>query len=242
MLALVTGASKGIGKACAVALAKDGFDIIIHCSSDIEGASQTAAEVREIGRKAWMFSMDLSDSENVHNFVQGVMEHVGVPDVIVNNAGMWKGGQIQDIADEDWDRIMNVNLKAVYIICRDFAPAMIERKSGSIVNITSIWADSGASMESCYSASKAGLLVFSKALAQELGPSGIRVNCVSPGCIDTQMNAGYSKEERKDLEDRTPLGRFGRPEEIGDAVAFLAGEKASFITGAELVVDGGFNL
>ena len=242
MLALVTGASKGIGRACALELAKEGYDIIVHCGSDIKGADETAQAVRAMGRKAHMFVMDLSKAENVHNFAMGVMEHVGVPDVIVNNAGVCLPSQVQDISEEDWDLVLGVNLKAVFIICRDFAPAMIERKSGSIVNISSIWRQTGAAMESSYCASKGGLVMFSKALAQELGPSGIRVNCISPGCIDTQMNAGYNKAERKELEDRTPLGRFGTPEEIGKAAAFLASDKASFITGADLLVDGGFSL
>ena len=242
MLALVTGASRGIGKACALELAKEGFDIIIHCSRNIGGAEETAKAVRALGRKAYMFAMDFSDPENVHNFANGIMEHVGAPDVIVNNAGACIPAQIQDISIDDWDHVLNVNLKAVFVICRDFAPAMIERRSGSIVNIASIWGRTGAAMESSYCASKGGLVMFSKSLAQELGPSGIRVNCVSPGCIDTDMNAGYSKEERKDLEDRTPLGRFGTPEEIGKAVAFLASDRASFITGADLLVDGGFSI
>ncbi|MBO4819594.1 MAG: 3-oxoacyl-ACP reductase FabG [Firmicutes bacterium] len=242
MLALVTGASKGIGRACALELAKEDFDIIVHCSSDIEGASETAAKVRSLGRKAHMFAMDLSDPENVHNFCGGVLEHVGLPDAVVNNAGVCLPSLVQDISLEDWDYVMNVNLKAAFIICRDFAPAMIERKSGSIVNIASIWGRTGSAMESSYCASKGALVMFSKALAQELGPSGIRVNCVSPGCIDTAMNASYSEDERRALEERTPLGRFGSPEEVGKAVAFLASEKASFITGADLLVDGGFSI
>ena len=242
MLALVTGASKGIGRACALELAKEGFDLILHCGSDLEGLSETAGAVRALGRKAHMFVMDFSEPENVRNFCEGVVEHVGLPDAVVNNAGICMPAQVQDISLEDWDRVMNVNLKAVFIICREFVPAMIERRSGSIVNIASIWGRTGAAMESSYCASKGALVMFSKSLAQELGPSGIRVNCVSPGCIDTEMNAGYSADERRDLEERTPLGRFGTPEEIGKAVAFLASEKASFITGADLLVDGGFSI
>ena len=242
MLALITGASKGIGRACALELAKEGYDVIIHFCRNIGSASGVAEEIRSMGRKAYMFAMDFSEPENVHNFTGGVIEHVGLPDVIVNNAGVCHSALVQDTCTEDWDYILNVNLKAVYIICRDFAPAMIERRSGSIVNISSIWGRTGAAMESAYCASKGGLVMFSKALAQELGPSGIRVNCISPGCIDTEMNAGYSRSERKELEDRTPLGRFGTAEEIAKAAAFLASDKASFITGADLLVDGGFSL
>ena len=242
MLALVTGASKGIGRACALELAKDGFDIVVHCAKDLQGASETAEQVRALGRKAHMFVMDLSDPEDARNFAQGVIEHVGLPDAVVNNAGVCVPAQLQDISDEDWDRVMNVNLKAVFIICREFAPGMIERKSGSIVNVASIWGRTGSAMESSYCASKGGLVLFTKALAQELGPSGIRVNCVSPGCIDTAMNEGYSMEERRELEERTPLGRFGTPEEVGKAVAFLASDRAGFITGADLLVDGGFSI
>ncbi len=242
MLALVTGASKGIGRACALELAKEGYDIIVHCGRDLEGAEETAKAVKALGRKAHMFVMDLSDPKNVKNFAQGVMEHVGLPDVLVNNAGVCEPALVQDISDESWDRVLGVNLRAVFVICREMVPAMVERGSGSIVNVASIWGRTGSAMESSYCASKGGLVMFSKSLAQELGPSGIRVNCVSPGCIDTAMNEGYTKEERKELEERTPLGRFGRPEEIGKAVAFLASEKASFITGADLLVDGGFSI
>ena len=242
MLALVTGASKGIGRACALELAKEGYDIIVHCGRDLEGAEETAKAVKALGRKAHIFVMDLSDPKNVKNFTQGVMEHVGLPDVLVNNAGVCEPALVQDISDESWDRVLGVNLRAVFVICREMVPAMVERGSGSIVNIASIWGRTGSAMESSYCASKGGLVMFSKSLAQELGPSGIRVNCVSPGCIDTAMNEGYTKEERKELEDRTPLGRFGRPEEIGKAVAFLASDKASFITGADLLVDGGFSI
>lgn len=240
MLALVTGAGTGIGAACALALAEDGYDVIVHCNHSLDGAHSVARKIREKGRRAYVFCVDLSDSSAVHRFTKGVSEGLGCPDVIVNNAGVCKPSQIQDIEDDDWDRLMNVNLKAAFIICRDFASAMIERRSGAIVNIASIWGRTGASMESTYCASKGAMVMFTKSLAQELGPSGVRANCVSPGCIDTAMNAGYSPEERKDLEDRTPLGRFGTPEDIANAVRFLASEKAAFITGADLLVDGGF--
>ena len=242
MLALVTGSSKGIGKAAAIALAKDGWDVILHCGHDLDALTKTAEEIRAMGRKAWMFVQDFSELKNVHAFCDGVQDHVGIPDLIVNNAGVCIPAQIQDISDDDWNRLMNVNLNAVFAICRDFSESFISRKSGCIINVASIWGRTGSSMESSYCASKGAIVNFSKALAQELGPSGIRVNCVSPGCIDTEMNAGYTADERAVLEDSTPLGRFGKPEEVADAIAFLASDKASFITGTDLLVDGGFLL
>lgn len=242
MLALVTGAGTGIGAACALALAADGYDVIVHCSSSEDGAHRIEKQIKEMGRNAYVFCVDFSDSDAVHRFAGGVMAGLGCPDVIVNNAGVCKPAQIQDITEDDWDRLMNVNLKAAFLLCRDFSSAMIGRRSGCIINIASIWGRTGASMESSYCASKGALVMFTKSLAQELGPSGIRANCVSPGCIDTAMNAGYSEEERRDLEERTPLGRFGTPEDIANAVSFLASEKAAFITGADLLVDGGFTI
>lgn len=242
MIALVTGASRGIGRATAIALADSGWDVIIHCKENLEMASALAEEIRGKGRKAWIFVKDFSSKKDVHAFCDGVKDHVGIPDLIVNNAGICLPSQIQDINDDDWDRIMEANLNAVFAICHDFAADFVSRKSGSIINIASIWGRTGSSMESSYCASKGAIVMFSKALAQELGPSGIRVNCVSPGCIDTDMNAGYSDEELQLLKDNTPLCRLGKPEEVANAIVFLASENASFITGVDLLVDGGFLL
>ena len=240
MIALVTGASRGIGRAAAIALADDGWDVILHCNSNLEELTKLANQIRKSGRKAWMFCQDFSDMDKVHAFCAGIKDHVGLPDLIVNNAGVSMPSQIQDLTDDEWNKLININLNAVFAICHDFSAGFISRKSGCIINIASIWGRTGAAMESSYCASKGAIVMFSKALAQELGPSGIRVNCVSPGCIDTDMNAGYSEEERNVLADSTPLGRFGKPEEVANAIAFLASDKASFITGVDLLVDGGF--
>jgi len=242
MIALVTGASSGIGRAIAIELAKNKYDVVLQCAANLKELEKTANKCKSYGVKAHMFVKAFNDLESVHNFCGGVIEHVGYPDVIVNNAGICMPAQIQDITDEDWNKLLNVNLGSVFAICHDLVPYMIEQKKGSIVNIASIWGRTGSSMESSYCASKGGLVMFSKALAQELAPSGIRVNCVSPGCIDTKMNEGYSKEERKELEDRTPLGRFGKAEEVAKTVAYLVSDNASFITGEDILVDGGFLL
>ena len=242
MLALVTGASRGIGRACAIELAKNGCDIAAVCRNNAKMLEDTANEIRSLGRKVWTMEVDLADSEAVKKLCEALPVIAGVPDIIVNNAGVCAPNQIQDINDEEWDYVLDVNLKAVFGICRGFAPAMIERKSGCIINIASIWGHTGSSMESSYCASKGAIMMFSKSLAQELGPSGIRVNTVSPGCIDTDMNEGYSDAEKQDLADRTPLCRWGTPEDIANAVAFLASDKASFITGTDLLVDGGFSI
>ena len=164
----------------------------------------------------------------------------GVPDLIVNNAGMEGSGLLQDVTVAEWNRIIDTNLRGAFLVTRAFVPGMVSRKSGCIINIASIWGEVGASFESVYSAGKGGLISFTKALAKELGPSGIRVNCISPGCINTRMMDEYTEEEKAALIDETPLGRIGEPEDVANAVVFLASEKASFITGQDLGVNGGF--
>ena len=239
MLAFISGASRGIGAACALALAGEGCDIILNFKNNRTAAELTESRIGALGRKTWLCQFDVSDPDAVRKGCEKILKDIGVPDILVNNAGVSISGLVQDVSDSDWDTLMGANLKGMFNLCREFVPGMVERKSGCIVNISSMWGQTGASFESVYSASKGGIDAFTKALAKELGPSGIRVNTVSPGCILTDMCAGYSKEDLEALAEQTVLGRNGTPQDIANAVAFLASDKASFITGQILGVNGG---
>ncbi len=182
---------------------------------------------------------DLSDPEEVRTLAESFLSCWGAPDLIVNNAGVSLVAQIQDVSESDWDRVMGSNLKSDYAVIKAFVPAMVERGSGCIINVSSMWGEVGGSCEAVYSASKGGVIALTKALAKELGPSGIRVNCVSPGCIKTDMLSEFSEETLKSLAEDTPLGRLGEPGDVAKAIAFLASDGASFITGQVLGVNGG---
>ena len=239
MLAFVSGASRGIGAACAVELARQGFDIIINYNKSRQAAEEVAAAVVKRGSKAILCRMNVADAGEVSSVCSDLISRLGVPDVLVNNAGVSVSGLVQDMTDEQWDELMNGNLRSMFLLCRACVPGMVSRKSGCIINISSMWGQAGASFESVYSASKGGVDALTKSLAKELGPSGIRVNAVSPGCILTDMCAGYTEADLKALADEAPLGRNGTPEDVACAVAFLASDKASFITGQILGVNGG---
>ena len=239
MLAFVSGASRGIGAACAVELARQGFDIIINYNKSRQAAEEVAAAVVKRGSKAILCRMNVADAGEVSSVCSDLISRLGVPDVLVNNAGVSVSGLVQDMTDEQWDELMNGNLRSMFLLCRAFVPGMVSRKSGCIINISSMWGQAGASFESVYSASKGGVDALTKSLAKELGPSGIRVNAVSPGCILTDMCAGYTEADLKALADEAPLGRNGTPEDVACAVAFLASDQAPFITGQILGVNGG---
>ena len=239
MLAFVSGASRGIGAACAVELARQGFDIIINYNKSRQAAEEVAAAVVKRGSKAILCRMNVADAGEVSSACSDLISRLGVPDVLVNNAGVSVSGLVQDMTDEQWDELMNGNLRSMFLLCRAFVPGMISRKSGCIINISLMWGQAGASFESVYSASKGGVDALTKSLAKELGPSDIRVNAVSPGCILTDMCAGYTEADLKALADEAPLGRNGTPEDVACVVAFLASDKASFITGQILGVNGG---
>lgn len=228
--ALVTGGSGGIGTAICEALANDGYYVYVGYSSSAEKAERLA---EKIGGES--LKIDVSDNESIISAVKIAGEIC----LLVNNAGVSEIDLFTSISSEKSSRIMNVNLIGAMEITRKILPAMISRKSGCIINISSMWGEAGASCEVDYSASKAGLIGFTKALAKEVAPSGIRVNCVSPGFIMTEMNSRFSEEDLQLIHDDIPLGIFGEPRHIADTVAFLASRKAEYITGQIIGVNGG---
>ncbi len=232
---LITGGSRGIGAACVRRFCEAGDKVVFLYRSRLSGASKIQEETGATGIRC-----DLSLIDDILPAVGRSLEILGGCDVLVNNAGISSIKQIQDMTDPEIDRILGVNLAAPVRIAREVSKIMIGQKSGSIINIGSVWGEYGASCETVYSASKAGLRGFTAALAKELGPSGIRVNCVEPGVIDTDMNSLLGADAVSELTGNTPLGRMGKAEEVADAVFFLASDAASFITGAFLPVSGGF--
>ena len=239
-IALVTGASRGIGRGIALQLDREGWDVCVNYIQQREAAEVVAAQIRSIGQNAMAYQADVADGEAVNAMVRAVEAQLGPVTLAVNNAGISGQGLFQDTSDEVWDRHMAVNLGGARNVIRAVLPHMLSEKSGCIVNISSIWGLRGASCEVAYACSKAAVIGLTRSLALELAPSGIRVNCVAPGCIDTDMVQVLGDETRSMLIEETPLGRLGTPEDIAHAVAFFASDKASFLTGQVLTADGGF--
>lgn len=232
--ALVTGASRGIGAAIAAQLAADGYRVAINFFSNEDAAKELADKIGGLALGA-----DVSVASQAQKLIERTIAELGKIDLLVNNAGISKIGLFHEISEEDADRLFAVNVKGPMNCSKFILPYMIRRKSGQIINIASMWGETGASCEVHYSASKAAVIGFTKALAKEVGPSGIRVNAVSPGVIMTDMNSHLSEDDMKTLSDETPLERIGDVQDIANAVSFLASPKANFITGQILSVNGG---
>lgn len=238
-VALVTGASRGIGRAIARRLAGDGYAVAIHCHRSVVLAEELCSEIRSKGGTAAVFMCDVSKADEVREMVANIQKQLGMVSVLVNNAGIAQQKLFTDLSDEDWHQMMAVHVDGAFYACRAVLPEMVRNHSGVIVNVSSMWGQTGGSCEVHYSTAKAALIGMTKALAKEVGPSGIRVNCVAPGVIRTDMLAGFDEETLAQLADEAPLCRLGTPEDVASAVSFLVSENAGFITGQILAPNGG---
>jgi 3-oxoacyl-[acyl-carrier protein] reductase len=237
---LVTGSSKGIGRATAELFAENNYNVIINYLHSEKEANSLVIFLEKQGHSVMAFKADVSKREQVEAMVAASMRHFGSIDILVNNAGIAQQKLFTDITAEDWDIMFDIHVKGIFHCCQCVLPSMISRKRGKIINISSIWGMTGASCEVHYSAAKAAVIGFTKALAKELGPSNIQVNCVAPGIVATEMNASLEESERDSLLQNTPLMRFGSPADIAHAIFYLASEKANFLTGQVISPNGGF--
>ena len=236
----ITGASKGIGAAIARKLAVNGHRLILNTGSDEAGLLHLTEELTgTYGVSVFPSVGDVGDPDYVSDFIKQGSGRFGPVDILINNAGIAHVGLLSDMQVYEWQRIMNTNLNAAFYTSHAVLPGMLHKKEGKIINITSMWGEVGASCEVAYSAAKGGLITFTKALAKELAPSNIQVNAVSCGVIDTRMNDCFSVEEKEDLASEIPMGRFGSPDEVAEAVYQMLGMPA-YVTGQILRIDGGF--
>jgi 3-oxoacyl-[acyl-carrier protein] reductase len=236
---LITGAATGIGAETARRFAAEGYAVAVHYHKSEAAARALIEELKARRASAIPVQADIRNGAAVDAMAEKALRAFGRIDVLVNNAGIAQQKLFTDITIADWDDMFDVNVTGVYRCCRAVLPGMISRKSGCIVNVSSIWGVVGASCETHYSAAKAAVIGFTKALAKELGPSGIRVNCVAPGVIDTAMNAHLTDETKAALKEETPLGTIGTPRDVAEAILYLASDKAGFVTGQVLGVNGG---
>lgn len=237
---VITGASKGIGAATAILFAEKGYNVVIGYNKSAESAKILTTSLRSRGHSVIAMKVDVSNRLETDLLVKETLYKFGRIDVFINNAGISNVGLITEIDDIDVNRIFDVNLKGVYNCCKSVTPVMVNQKFGRIINIASMWGEVGASCEVAYSASKAGVIGLTKALAKELAPSNITVNCISPGIIETTMNKNISLQDIEEFVATVPLGRIGYPEEIANMAYYLSGENADYITGQVFGINGGF--
>lgn len=236
----ISGASRGIGKAIAEKFAKEGYHLALNCCHSISDLDKLAVELSaEYSITCNAYAADIGNSDEVKKMFQNIKKAFGTVDILINNAGISKIGLLSDLSAEEWRQVMSTNLDSLFYCAKEVIPDMVKKQAGKIINMTSIWGETGASCEVAYSASKGGIIAFTKALAKELAPSNIQVNAIAPGVIDTEMNQCFSLEEREALHEEIPAGRFGSCEEIADTAFFLA-TGPSYMTGQILGINGGW--
>ncbi|MFS0727906.1 elongation factor P 5-aminopentanone reductase [Paenibacillus sp. 1P07SE] len=240
MTVLVTGASRGIGAAIVKRFAMEGMNVVIHYNASHEAANDTARQCMRLGGHVMTASADLRSRDQLTRMKEKLEDSGMSPDIVVNNAGIAHYGMLADVTDDVWDDVMTVNLKGMYLCTQLFMPAMISRRYGRIINVSSVWGLSGASCEVLYSTTKGGMNAFTKALAKELAPSGVTVNAVAPGAVDTSMNDHLNKQEQAALAEDIPAGRLAHPDEIASLVYFLALPESGYITGQIISPNGGW--
>ena len=236
---IITGASRGIGRAIAEKMAANQVNLAVCCQNNIEKLNIFSEELNNKYQiEVLTYKTDVGDPDSVRAMACDIKKHFPRTDYLVNNAGISYVGLLTDMSAEQWNRILSVNLSSAFYMMKEFVPGMVHEKNGSILNVSSMWGTTGASCEAAYSATKGGINLLTRAMAKELAPSGVRVNAIAPGCVDTDMNAIFTKEEKKDLCDEIPVGIFAEPEEIADASWSLM--NLSYVTGQILGIDGAF--
>ncbi|MEU6078681.1 SDR family NAD(P)-dependent oxidoreductase [Micromonospora sp. NPDC047074] len=240
-VALVTGGSRGIGRAVVLQLVRDGYDVAMCYQSSKDAADEVVAEAARAGGRVLAMTVDVADAAAVRDFVSTAERELGDPDAVVTVAGIIRDKPLALMADSDWRSVIEVNLDGTYHLCRAVVRRMMRRRAGSIVTVSSVSGVAGNPMQTNYSASKAGIIGFTKALAKEVGRYNIRANVVAPGYVDTDMIAALSGELGAIARDRVALGRLGRSEEIAEVVSFLLSSRASYLTGQVITVDGGLS-
>ncbi|MGB9858036.1 MAG: 3-oxoacyl-[acyl-carrier-protein] reductase [Dictyoglomaceae bacterium] len=236
---LITGGSRGIGRAIALAFAKEGAKVLINYRGNRKAAEETLEEAIKLGGEAYLYQADVSKEEEVENMFKDILTKFGRLDILVNNAGITRDTLLLRMKLEDWEDVMAVNLRSVFLCTRAAAKIMIKQRSGRIINISSVVGERGNIGQANYASSKAGIIGFTKSVARELAGRGITVNAVAPGFIETEMTEGLSQEIKDAYLKQIPLQRFGKPEEVAYVVKFLASEEAGYITGTVINIDGG---
>ena len=237
-IAVVTGAGRGIGRAIALKFAAEGADIVC-VSRTAENSGKVANEVRAMGRKAWAHAVDVAESRAVAEAGEKILAETGRVDILVNNTGITRDGLLVRMSEQDWDTVLDTNLKGAFLFTKAFARAFIKRRSGCVINISSVTGLIGNAGQCNYAASKAALIGFTKSVARELASRDITVNALAPGFVETDMTAALSEEVRRELLQKIPLNAFGQPDDIANAALFLASPAARYITGQVITVDGG---